>query len=199
MDIRPYLEALQTSGVALGIRDSLYWFPTLEAVHVVALSLVFGTIMIVDLRVLGVASTRRIFRRVSGDALKWTWAAFAVAVVTGALMFTSSAVVYFGNTAFRIKMGLLLLAGLNMLLFHFVERDSDGWHRHAPAPRLSRICAIVSLVLWIAVIGAGRTIGFTIRGAAAKEAPPPPDIDFDSFLESGPDAPPATNPQTPGR
>jgi hypothetical protein len=195
MDTRPTLEAIQTSGIALGIRDSLYWFPTLEAVHVIALSIVFGTIMIVDLRVLGVASTKRIFRRVSGDALKWTWLAFAVAVITGALMFTSNAIVYFDNTAFRIKMVLIVLAGLNMLAFHVTEGDSDAWHRHAPAPAFAKFCAIASLVLWIGVIGAGRTIGFTIRGAAAKEAPPPPDIDFDNFLASASEPPPVTNGQ----
>jgi hypothetical protein len=199
MEIKPYLEALQTSGIALGIRDSLYWFPTLEAVHVVALSIVFGTIMIVDLRVLGVASTQRIFRRVSGDALKWTWLAFAVAVVTGGLMFASNAVVYFENTSFRIKMVLIALAGFNMIAFHITEGDSDGWHRHRPAPGIARFCAILSLVLWVGVIGAGRTIGFTIRGAAAKEAPPPSDIDFDNFLSSMPDEPPAANGQAPAK
>jgi hypothetical protein len=195
MEIRPALEALQTSHIALGIRDSLYWFPVLEAVHVIALSLVFGTILIVDLRVLGIASTRRLFRRVSGDALAWTWAAFALAIVTGALMFTSNAIVYFDNIAFRIKMILIVLAGLNMALFHLTERDSDSWHLQRPAPGLARFCAIASLLLWVGVIGAGRTIGFTIRGAAAKEAPPPPDIDFDNFLQSGPDTPPAANSQ----
>lgn len=192
MDPKPYLESLQNSAVALGIRDSLYWFPVLEAVHVIALSLVFGTILVVDLRVLGVASTKRIFSRVSGDALKWTWLAFAVAILTGACMFSSNAVVYFGNLSFRIKMVLIVLAGLNMLLFHVTAGDPDAWHTHMPAPRLSKFCAVASLVLWIGVIATGRTIGFTIRGAAAKEAQPAPDIDFDSFLESGPAAPPAT-------
>jgi len=195
MDVHAYLKALQQSGIALGIRDSLYWFPTLEAVHVVALSLVFGTILIVDLRVLGVASTRRLFRRVSGEALRWTWLAFAVAVVTGALMFASNAVVYFDNLSFRIKMVLIVLAGLNMLAFHYTEGDSASWHRSVPVPTLSKVCAIASILLWIGVIGAGRTIGFTIRGAAAKEAPPPPDIDFDNFLSDIPAAPPAANGQ----
>lgn len=198
MDIRPYLDALQSSRLALGIRDSLYWFPTLEALHVVALSLVFGTILIVDLRVLGVASTQRIFRRVSGDALKWTWLAFAAAIVTGALMFASNANVYFDNVAFRLKLVLIVLAGLNMALFHFTEGDSSGWHRPGAVPRVSKVCAMLSLILWIGVIGAGRTIGFTIRGAAAKAAAPAPDLDFDSFLEPDPGpAAPAVNRQTP--
>jgi len=195
MDVHATLKALQQSGIALGIRDSLYWFPTLEAVHVVALSLVFGTILIVDLRVLGVASTRRLFRRVSGEALRWTWLAFAVAVVTGALMFASNALVYFDNLSFRIKMVLIVLAGLNMLVFHWTEGDSGSWHRSVRVPTLSKLCAVASILLWVGVIGAGRTIGFTIRGAAAKEAPPPPDIDFDNFLDSIPAAPPAENGQ----
>ena len=195
MALQDRLEALQKTSVALGIRDSLYWFPTLEAVHVVSLSLVVGTILVVDLRVLGVASTRRVFRRVSDDALKWTWLAFALAIVTGGLMFSSNAVVYYHNVAFRLKMLLILLAGLNMLVFHFTAGNSDAWHMSMTPRGLSKFCAIASLLLWVGVIATGRTIGFTIRGAAAKEAPPP-DIDFDSFLQGNAgDTPPAKQDQ----
>src|SRR5665213_832736 len=94
MDITPWLKALEDSGLATAIRNSLYDFPFLEAVHVMALSLVFGTITIVDLRLLGVASTGRSTVRVSSELLKWTWAAFGLVVLTGAIMFTTNARVY---------------------------------------------------------------------------------------------------------
>ncbi len=195
MSITPILIALQTSSVAVAIKNSLLIFPLLEAVHVMGLTLVFGTIMVVDLRLLGVASTNRLFSRVSADMLKLTWAAFALAVLTGSLMFVSNARVYFDNPFFRAKFALMALAGLNMLVFQFVTaRKSAGWDEARAAPPLGKAAAIASLVLWVLVIGMGRTVGFTTTGAAAKEAPPPANIDFDDFLTSGPsDAPPASS------
>ena len=195
MDIHPALKALETTGLATGIRDSLLFFPLLEAVHVMALGLVFGTIMIVDLRILGVASKERSYGRVSADMLKWTWGAFALAALTGSLMFITNARVYFDNPFFRAKAMLLALAGLNMLVFQLTAgRNIDRWDSSRPAPTAGRTAAILSLVIWVLVIGMGRAIGFTTTGAAAKEAPPPPSVNFDDFLTAGPSGAPATPP-----
>src|SRR5688500_17782617 len=120
MDFLPIFQAIRASGPAAAIRDSIYWFPLIEAAHVIALSLVFGTILIVDLRLVGIAWRERPFSRLSSELLRWTWIAFAAAVLTGGLMFISEAVSYATNTAFQIKVVLLILAGLNMLAFHFL-------------------------------------------------------------------------------
>ena len=185
MDIPAWLKSLEGTGLASGIRDSLYLFPFLEAVHVMALSVVFGTIMIVDLRLLGLASTHRPFARMSSELLRITWGAFAVAAVTGTLMFMTNARVYAGNTSFRIKMVLLLLAGLNMAFFHLTAgRSVIRWDKDRSAPRIGRTTAALSLSLWIAIIFAGRVIGFTTTGAQAKEAAPPAG-NFDDFLTGG--------------
>ena len=101
MDIAALLASLESSGLATRIRDSLYLFPLLEAIHVVGLALVFGMIAIIDLRLLGIASTKRPFTRIASDILKWTWAAFALTAATGALMFITNAAVYFHNFTFR--------------------------------------------------------------------------------------------------
>ena len=190
MDISAWLKSLEGTGLASGIRDSLYLFPFLEAVHVMALSVVFGTIMIVDLRLLGFASTHRPFARMSSELLRITWGAFAVAAVTGTLMFMTNARVYAGNTSFRIKMVLLLLAGLNMASFHLTAgRSVARWGKERSAPRIGRTTAALSLSLWVAIIFAGRVIGFTTRGAQAQEAAAPAG-NFDVFLTGGatPDA-----------
>jgi hypothetical protein len=176
------LQAVESLGVAERIRHSLYLFPTLEAIHVVALGLVFGTIMVVDLRILGIASTQRPYSRVSREMLRWTWGAFGLAALTGSLMFITNARVYWDNSFFRIKMLLILLAGINMLLFQLTAGRSRQWDEARRAPTLGVVCGVVSLMLWTLVIGAGRTIGFTTTGAAAKQAPAAPNIDFDSFL-----------------
>jgi hypothetical protein len=196
MAISIWLKSLEDTGFASGIRNSLYIFPLLESVHVMALSLVFGTIIVVDLRLLGVASRHRPFERMSSELLKWTWWGFALTALTGAIMFTTNARVYADNTAFRIKLVLLALAGLNMVAFHLTAgRTVRLWDRQSSAPPLGRLAAVLSLILWIGVIVAGRVIGFTTTGAQAKEAAPPPStVNFDDFLTNTPTSSPPAPP-----
>jgi hypothetical protein len=169
MNIAGLLASLESWHVAEGIRNSLYLFPLIESCHVIGLSLVFGTIAIVDVRLLGIASTRRPFSRIAADVLKWTWAAFGLTVITGFLMFTTNASVYFHNSFFRTKMALLLLAGLNMLVFELTTgRRVHQWDKETRAPRAGRVAAAVSLLLWITIIFLGRWTGFTTTGRPVK-------------------------------
>jgi cytochrome c556 len=198
VNIAPWLQSLENTGLASGIRDSLYIFPFLESIHVMALSVVFGTITIVDLRLLGFASTRRPFGRMSKELLRITWGAFCVAALTGALMFVTNARVYASNTAFLVKMGLLALAGINMALFHLTAGKSVARWENAPtAPGIGKITATVSLSLWIAIVFAGRVIGFTTTGVQARESAPAA-TNFDDFLGGGADtAAPGASPTSP--
>jgi len=197
MDLQALLKSLEETGVAKGIRDSLFWFPVLEAVHVMGLALVFGSILVIDLRALGFASANRPFAKMSEDILKWTWAAFVVTAITGVLMFVTNARVYAENTFFLIKMVLLALAGANMLAFQFTAgRTAHQWGEGPTAPPIGKLAAALSLVLWISIIFMGRAIGFTTTGKAVEAAPPPASVDFDDFLGGGGDAPPA--PPAPG-
>jgi hypothetical protein len=190
VDLSAFLKGLEDSGLASSLRASLYYFPFLESIHVMALAVVFGTIVVVDLRALGIASKERPFSRISSELLRLTWGAFAVSAATGALMFITNARVYAHNTSFRVKMVLLALAGLNMAAFHLTAgRSMASWDRSASAPRAGRITAAASICLWLAIIVAGRVIGFTTTGAQAKEAPAPT-MNFDDFL-SGPGSAPA--------
>src|SRR5439155_1864465 len=124
MSVSELLAALEASSLAASIRSSLYLFPFIESAHVIGLTMVFGTIAIIDLRLLGIASTRRPFSRVASDVLKWTWGAFALTVATGLLMFITNATVYYHNFFFRSKMALLALAGFNMLMFEMTAARS---------------------------------------------------------------------------
>ena len=182
MNVNAMLEWLQGTGVAIQIRDGLYTFPVLESVHVVGLALVFGTIAILDLRLLGVASTHRAVSRVMADLLQWTWAAFAITALTGGLMFSTNALVYFHNTWFRAKMVLLVLAAVNMLAFELTARRSiTKWDASPLTPRSAKIVATVSLVIWVGVIVAGRVIGFTATRAQAP-VETAPDVNFEDLL-----------------
>jgi hypothetical protein len=196
LDLSTWLASLEATGLATGIRDSLYIFPIIESIHVMALALVFGTIMVVDLRLLGFASTQRPFARLSSELLRITWGAFAVAAVTGTLMFMTNARVYFGNTSFRIKMVLLALAGINMAIFHLTAgRSVARWGREPAAPGLGKFTATLSLAIWVGVVFAGRVIGFTTTGAQARQSAPPAG-NFDDFLTGGAGAPESASAMT---
>jgi len=186
MDIDAILRWLEASALATRIRDSLYIFPFLESIHVIGLALVFGTIGIVDLRLLGVASTARPFKRMASDILKWTWIAFALTALTGSLMFITNAGVYYHNFYFRAKMALLVLAAINMLSFELtLGRSVHRWDKATAAPPAGRTVAVLSLVIWISVIFAGRLIGFT-TSRAKEVAPTPADLNLEELFQAAP-------------
>lgn len=162
MDVPDFINTLQATGAADWMRTSVKAMPFVEAAHVLAAATVFGTIFIVDLRLLGMRDRSRAFSRVSLEMLRYTWAAFALAVITGALMFVANASTYWVNTAFRFKMLGLVLAGINMLVFqHITSRDLKSWDHAHRAPGAARLAGALSILLWIAVIFLARWIGFT--------------------------------------
>jgi hypothetical protein len=118
VDISPIFHWLHDTRFATAIRESGVLFPWIESVHVLAVTLVVGSISIVDLRLLGIASVNRSVASLSIEVVPFTWIAFAVAVLTGSALFAPHAVGYANNFQFRMKMLLLVLAGVNMLVFH---------------------------------------------------------------------------------
>jgi hypothetical protein len=190
MSVAEILSSLETSHLAGRIRDSLYLFPLIESFHVLGLTIVFGTIAIIDLRLLGIASTRRSFRRIASDVLKWTWAAFGVTVTTGSLMFITNAGVYYHNPYFRTKMALLILAGINMLIFELTAaRTVHRWDNDSAAPLTGRAAAAFSLLVWITIIFLGRWTGFTTTGRTDVKTDPADNVDIEKlFAPAGNDA-----------
>ena len=157
-DICSWLEA---TPLAVAITESEWLFPTIETVHVLALTLVFGSILMLDLRLLGWSRRDMGVVQLAGEVLPWTWIAFVVAAISGAMMFISAATKYYANIPFRIKLVLLALAGLNMAVFQLKGyRTVATWDRSLPTPRAARMAAGLSLTLWLGIIVAGRWIGF---------------------------------------
>lgn len=156
-------EVLYRTGVAQLIRENDLAFPIVETLHVLAIALVVGSIAVVDLRLLGIASRDRPYGEVARDVLPVTWLAFGVAVVSGILMFVSNAPTYAHNPYFQAKLVCLALAGLNMAIFQsFTGRDSRPWEQTLPTPVAARAAAALSLLLWTLIVTAGRWIGFTM-------------------------------------
>ena len=157
------MEWLEATSVAVFIRDRPWAFTTLEVIHVVAISLVIGTIMLVDLRLLGFASTRRPFVEFARGILPVTWFGFAIAALTGSLMFITKATDYYVSPTFLIKMALIVVAGINMLIFELITaRGVQAWNLKPVPPMPARLAGGISLTCWILVIVFGRWTGFAI-------------------------------------
>jgi uncharacterized membrane protein len=163
--VTAFLEGLQSWSWAVFIHKKAWAFTTIEVVHVFAVSLVLGTIVIVDLRLLGLASTKRPFAELSKQVLPFTWAAFVLAVIAGLLLFISRATEYFVNPVFWIKMSLIVLAGINMMIFEFITvRDVQKWNINPTPPPPARLAGGISIACWVLVVVFGRLIGFTLQG-----------------------------------
>ena len=156
-----FLHWLESTSPAIAISESSWLFPGIESVHVLAIALVVGSISMVDLRLLDINLRDRPVGELMAEVLPWTWISFAVAVLTGALLFSSNATHYWGTVPFRAKMLLLTLAGINMMVFHAtIHRSVDVWGRRPRTPRAAKISGGLSLGLWIGVVTLGRWIGF---------------------------------------
>ena len=162
MSIPGLIQAIQASAPADWMRTSVKAMPIVESLHVLAAATVFGTVFIVDLRLLGWLDTKRPVTRIAHEMLRITWVAFCVSVIAGLLMFAANAHTYYGNTAFRLKMLALIAAGVNMTIFHAITyRGVNRWDIGGPAPLAARLAGATSIVLWVAVICLARWIGFT--------------------------------------
>jgi hypothetical protein len=156
-------QALEGSSLATSIASGEYGFPLIETFHVIAIVTVVGTIAIMDLRLLGVTSTKWSITSVSRDTLKLTWGAFLLAVITGLLMFISKATTYMLNPYFLWKMVLIMLAGLNMAYLHLTTwKTIDAWDNGTIIPASVKLSGALSLIFWIIVVFCGRFIGFTL-------------------------------------
>jgi hypothetical protein len=165
MTMPGFLLAAEHTSLGAAMRGELggeWLFPIVETLHVISLAMVFGSIVMVDLRLVGATSRNSAVSRLSGEVLPYTWGAFICAVITGTLLFISKAHVYFYNLQFQLKFLCMFLAGVNMAAFHFgAYRRVLEWNETHPPPRAARLAGALSIALWVGVIFFGRWIGFT--------------------------------------
>jgi hypothetical protein len=157
------LHWLKETGFATAIRENGTLFPWIESVHVLSVTVLIGTIGLLELRLIGLTWLNRSVSRVLKDVLPITWSAFAASVLSGFLLFASNAPTYATNTFFLAKLALLAAAGLNAFGFHaFVERSIAKWDSAARTPIPARVSGIFSLLMWVGIVVCGRWVGFTL-------------------------------------
>jgi hypothetical protein len=155
------MEWLASTEWSVALHESLYMYPLIESTHVLALTVFVGLAVILDLRLLGLILRNVPVSQILGRVLPWTKVGFAVMLVTGLLLFYAIPVRNYQNIFFRVKVIMLILAGLNVWVFHSrVERTVAEWDLTPVVPRAARVAAIVSLILWAGIVVSGRMIAY---------------------------------------
>jgi hypothetical protein len=163
MTASPLWQSVENWPLSQFVASSEWAFPTFESIHVIAIAIVVGTVVIMDLRLLGLASKGAKVTEISRDTLRWTWLAFAVALVFGGLLFISKATAYTVNPYFIWKLVMIALAGANMAVFHLITWKSvETWDANPVLPTGAKLAGGVSLGLWIVVVFLARAVGFTL-------------------------------------
>lgn len=151
----PLFHWVDTSWLSREIRASTWQFAIFEMIHLWGLTMVLGSLMVLDLRLFGVGIGRLRAAELARDLSAWMLSGLAIVLASGVLLFFGEPMKLFGSPSFYVKMGLLALA----ILFQFTMFRGVASHREA-SPVLSKLAGAVSLVLWFGVGLAGRGIGF---------------------------------------
>lgn len=157
MSLLELFQWIQFSPPLVAMRSSPWLFPVIATIHLLGLSVVGGSVLVVDLRLLGLGLRRQSVAHVASDAEPWLFRGLAVMVLTGIPLFMCFATKYYYLTFFWVKMAALLL----VVVFHFsVRRRLVMGSETQSSPAWSKLVAVVSLSLWTTVAIGGRWIGF---------------------------------------
>lgn len=151
---------LASTPLSGAMRNSLWLYPIVEVVHIVGFAVLVGGVALFDLRVLGFARTLPVLP-LGRHLLPWSLGSLLLVVPAGVMMFSSQPRQFLANPVFLLKLSLIATAGLNALLFHAgVYRSAEQWNSGRGAPLLAKVQALLSLLLWIAVISCGRLLAY---------------------------------------
>ena len=157
MDFLPWFEWGEASWLGQVVRTSVWMFPVIEAIHLLGLSMLGGLMLVVDLRMLGIALRDQPIATLARGVQPWLIRSVVLMLVTGFLLFISEAVKCYHNQAFWVKMSTLPIA----IAFTFLVRQRVASHDSVTTGWKSRIVAMTSIALWSTVAVGGRWIGFS--------------------------------------
>ncbi|MCU1381915.1 MAG: putative rane protein [Acidobacteria bacterium] len=146
---------------SVALRESIFAYPIIESIHVLGICLFVGISAMWDLRLLGVGFARTYVTDAAERLVPWMRAGFALMMISGVITFLNDPVRYYNNIFFRVKMIMLVLAGVNAWIFHAtVFRSVTQWDARTRPPLGARLAGAASLLLWALIITAGRMIAY---------------------------------------
>jgi hypothetical protein len=156
----PTTGLIEASALGMAMRQSLWLYPIVEIVHLAGIGLLFGSIAVLDLRLLGLSRDVPV-RRLAAHVLPWTAASFLLTVPSGLAMFIAHAGEFVASPVFALKMGLIFAAGVNAAMFHAgAMRGAAQWDANRAPPPAARLAGSLSLLLWLSVIACGRLLAY---------------------------------------
>ena len=162
MSVFELCQSIQDSPFSTAIRESRLVFPIIEGTHVLTLALSVGTVMWFDLRLLGLGMRRHTVSETLAYVKPWMLSGFVIMFISGGFLFWSQPLRCYVSGYFLAKMLLLFLAGVNVMAYHFtIDRTRDQWDKAPIPPLQARIAGLLSLLLWMGVIAAGRIMAYT--------------------------------------
>jgi hypothetical protein len=157
MNLLPFFEWCEASWLGDSVRQSLWLFPVIESVHLLGLCVLGGSILLLDLRLLGAGLRHQSIAHLSRAIKPWLSGAILVMLTTGIALFSSEAIKCYYNTSFWVKITTLPVA----LLFTYAVRNRVADRAGMDANTSTRVVALASMALWFTVAAAGRWIGFS--------------------------------------
>jgi hypothetical protein len=157
------IQWMQNSDIGTGIRESIWFFPIVEATHVLALAFSVGVLVWFDLRLMGWGMKHQPISQVHKQMMPLAFAGFVVMFITGVLLFWSEAEKCYLSGFFRAKVVFLVLAGLNAGFFELsTKKTIEDWDKYPIPPVKARMAGLVSIISWTAVIIAGRATAYNL-------------------------------------
>jgi hypothetical protein len=161
MSLIEFAQVLYDSETGTALRESIYAFPIVEGLHLIGLAFSFGLLMFIDLRLLGVFLRTVPAQDLLYSLRPWLLGGFLITIATGILLFIATATKIILLPVFYIKLALIVLAGINAIVFELKwGRNVDVWGTQSVLPTSIKYAGLVSLVLWSAVIITGRLIPY---------------------------------------
>jgi hypothetical protein len=161
LSLENFVQWLGDTPWSIALHESQYAYTVVESVHVLTLCLFLGFAIILDLRLLGVSMKNVPVSQVSMRLLPWITVGFVVMVASGALLFYAIPVRTYENIFFRVKVLLLILAGLNAFVFHStIWKRLHEWDNDPVPPARARVAGVLSLIFWAGIVVAGRMIAY---------------------------------------
>jgi hypothetical protein len=160
MSLRSLFEWMDAIPSSIALRESLYAFPVLLTLHVLSLAMFAGLVVMMDLRLLGVAHRGTPFSQVQARLFPWQMVGMVVTTLTGLLLFYMQPMRYFGKVLYWIKIALIVLAGVNALIFHLTTyRSVAKWDTAGP-PLGAKVAGVASLAMWACIVAFGRLTAY---------------------------------------
>jgi hypothetical protein len=159
---RPFADWLSNTALSKTLQEQAWVVPTSQSIHIIAVSVVFGSACMINLRLLGVGRSGRSVSQLSNTLIPWMWRGLAVLLITGLIQTITEPVRQFVTPMFWAKMTMIVVvATMTAAYAKAVRSRASQWDTVSSRPARAKAFAILSTLLWLAIIVCGRFIGYT--------------------------------------